>query len=350
MKKLFTFLTVLMVIAMMGCQNNTKPTAESDQMGPGDESETLAAYDMVILEDGKLVFYHQPSTNCLTFTAETDSVVNAVYASNDILYYSVSVNGDMILKSLKLDEKDPKPVKLADWGVKVDDCHGAFPPHAENLGINKDETAIAMFHESYMFTRYAKLSVYDIQTGEVTVQTLMEYDPETDIIDEAYDASFDFRTSPWPDDALFETDNRGSLYYLGGEGKVCLSDKLDYVAMFNSEPGYLDDDEIYTEPIAFNPDMTQLLFQSYVLWSEYGIGSYCVADLDGSKQLDLKADIFSKFPSWLRDGSLVFIRIEDGMFDIPMPEDFHTMIMYSDGTIQELSKSANYAVKPFNFD
>ena len=343
MKNKTFLIAVALLFLAVGCDNTPKP--ESDPTSNPAKSALLSDYDMVLMEAGQLVFYDNASGERLTFAAETDSVVNAVYASNNILFYSVGIEGNMVLKSLNLNETDPKPVKLADWNVKVEECHGIYP-YVENLIMNEDETAVGLFNESVRFIAYSKLARYDIKTGEVKNEVMVEFNEETG--EETYHA-IDFAAKlPQPiKSEQFESDGHGMLYYLdGSNGKTCLSDSLDYLYMFDAVPEDLVDEEIISEPVSFNPAKTKLLFISLVPWGDFGTGSYCVADLDGSHQKDLETDAFFKYPEWLKDGSLVYFHLAEGLFDIPLPEDYHTMIMTPDGNIKELSKSPNFTVKP----
>ena len=343
--KTLLFAAALLIFAV-SCNNNPKPGSNTTPQTA--KPATLADYDMVLMENGQLVFYHHATGERMPFTTETDSVVNAVYDSQNNLYYSVSRDQNLSLKCLKLDEADPKPVELADWMLNIEDCMGFASFPIDNLLINnaEDEVAIQsnMVYVNYSFGDY---TIYNTKTQAVDKVTHIFFDPETGDM-AFYDIDFDAKTTPGVDADLFEDDEHGSLYYLGGSnGRVCLSDKLNYPSMFDVSPEELINEDIYSEPLSLNPQGTMVLFVSSLPWGDYGLGSYNAATLDGSKQYALDADNFCKMPTWLKDGSLVFIRVEDGLFDIPTPTDLHLMILSPEGTIKELSPSPNYAVKPF---
>lgn len=334
------------MMGVISCNQNPKP--ENTPTPQAAKPVTLADYDMVLMEEGQLVFYHHACDERKPFTAETDSVVNAVYDSHNNLYYSVSRNQQLFLKSLKLDDPDPQPVELADWMLKLEDCLGFASFPVDNLLLNNAENVVAiqsnMVYVSYSF---GDLTMYDTETQAVTKATKISFDPETGDM-QFFDIDFDAKTTPGVDADLFEDDEHGSLYYLGGpNGRVCLSDNLNYPTMFNVSPEELIDEDIYSEPMSLNPQGNQVLFLSSLPWGDYGLGSYNVATLDGSKQYALKSDSFCGMPTWLKDGSIVFVRLEDGMFDIPTPQDLHLMIMNPEGGVRELSPSPNYAVKPY---
>lgn len=343
--KTLLFAAALLLFAV-GCNNNPKP--ENNPTPQAAKPATLADYDMVLMEHGQLVFYHHATEERMPFAAETDSVVNAVYDSHNNLYYSVCRDYQLSLKGLKLDDPDPKPVELADWMLRIEDCMGFASFPIENLLINKAEDEVAiqsgMVYANYSYGDY---TMYNTRTHAVTKATKLSFDPETGDM-EFFDIDFDTKTPEGVDADLFEDDVHGSLYYLGGtNGRVCLSDKLNYPSMFDVSPEELIDEDIYSEPLSMNPQGTMVLFVSSLPWGDYGLGSYNAATLDGSKQYALDADSFCPMPTWLKDGSLVFIRVEDGLFDIPAPTDLHLMILSPEGSIKELSPSPNYAVKPF---
>lgn len=348
MKASVILIATALMIGAVSC-NNTKP--ENNQPAEGTriaKPASLADYDLVLMENGQLVFYHQASGERMPFTAETDSVVNAVYDSHNNLYYSVSRNQQLSLKGLKLDDPDPKPVELADWMLQVEDCLGFASFPVDNLLLNKDENMVGIQSNMvYVNYSFGDLTMYDVNTHAVNKATRISFDPETGDM-QFFDIDFDAQTRAGVDADLFEDDEHGSLYYLGGRGgRVCVSDKLNYPTMFDVTPEELIDEDIYSEPISLNPQGTKVLFLSSLPWGDYGIGSFNVANLDGSDQWALDADNFGGIPTWLKDGSLVFVRVEDGMFDIPTPQDLHLMIMSPEGAIKELSPSPNYAVKPF---
>ena len=343
--RLFIIAATLLLFAV-GCNNNPKP--ENPPKPQAAKPVTLADYDMVLMEHGQMVFYHHATGERLPFEAETDSVVNAVYDSHNNLYYSVSRDQRLFLKSLKLDEPDPQPVELADWNLNLEDCLGYASFPMENLLLNKAEDVVAIQSNMvYVTNSFGDLTTYDTNTQAINKVTKIYFDPETGDM-QFYDIDFDAKTTPGVDAELFEDDEHGSLYYLGGpNGRVCLSDKLNYPTIFDVSPEELIDEDIYSEPLSLNPQGTKLLFCSSLPWGDFGLGSYSVANLDGSGQCSLDSDIFFAMPTWLKDGSLVFINLKDGIFDIPLPQDLHLMIMNPEGGIKELSPSPNYAVKPF---
>lgn len=353
MKKITIVFSLALLIGAVSC-NNTKQQGNGSSTNPETNAvelvkpSSLADYDMVIMEDGNLVFYSDAANLKTPYTAETDSVVNAVYDSNNTLYYSVCVDGNLFLRSLKLDDTDPKPVELADWNLTRDECMGLAILPMDNLVLNEDETKVGIYSESVMFITFSKLSQYDTKTGEVTKITLVDFDPETGALENYYGSpDFVVKTQEGVNTQLFEDDEHGSLYYLGDKnGRVCISDRLNYPTLFDVEPDELVDEYIINEPISISPAQPKVLFSSSLPWGDYGIGSYCVANLDGSQQYDLNSDIFYPKPQWLKDGSLVYYHDNGGDF-LDDNYQLELRLMSADGKTRRLSNSANYTVKPY---
>ena len=245
MKTRFFFIAATLLLFAVACNNNPKP--ENTSTPQIAKPVTLADYDMVLMEQGQLVFYHNATGERLPFETETDSVVNAVYDSHNNLYYSVSRDQQLFLKSLKLDDPDPKPVELADWNLKLEDCLGYVSFPMENLLVNEAEDVVAIQSNMvYVTNSFGDLTMYDTHTHAVNKVTKIYFDFETGDM-QFYDIDFDTKTRPGVDAELFEDDEHGSLYYLGGsKGRVCLSDNLNYPTIFDVSPEELINEDIYS--------------------------------------------------------------------------------------------------------
>ena len=339
MKKTIFFIAAL-ALMMMSCDQQQTPTTTAQPV-------TLSNYDMVIMEDGQLVFYNNASGERLPFTAETDSVVNAVYDSHNTLYYSVSRNKALSLKCLKLDEPDAKPVELADWNLTLDDCMSFIYPLG-NLLLNEDESEVAIQSNPIaIFKTFGDKVVYNTKTKTVTKETEMSFDEETGGV-ESNEIAFVAKSMPEVNDSLFEDGEKGTLYYLGGsDDRVCLTDKLDFLAMFAKTQKELDDEAVISLPKSLNPQGTKVMFCTIIPDGIFTHGPYNVANLDGSNQCTLKTDIEFGMPTWLKDGSLVFVRFDGDPGDDYALEKLHLSVMNPEGAIKDLSASMNYTVKPF---
>lgn len=326
MKKTLFLLSMALFLGFVGCDRNKIDYGQ---------------YDLAVLENGRICFYKAETGDTLRYAAETDSVVSAVFANGD-LYYTVAVDGKMSLKCLRLAEADPKPIQLADLNLSLQDVivNEAFP--VDNMFANADESAVVVQSGMvYMFNEYSDVTIYDIATGQLRKEKVLSFDPETGVSE---DIEIDLETKPVPVlGSMFEDDTHGSLYYNGGNEKVCISDKIDYAETFGVEPKELDGEEYYSEPLTMSPDGQKVLFQTVLPWGDFGMGAYCVANLDGKYQVNLHSDIFYKTPEWLKDGSLVYIQ------DVKNSQNDDTatvlMLMLPDGTTKKISDSPNYAVK-----
>ncbi len=339
MKKTFFLLMIVAALGMMSCYNTPKP--DNEPTPQPQKPALLSDYDMVIIEAGQMVFYHSASGECLRFTAETDTVYNAIYDSHNTLYYSVKRNRALSLASLKLDEQNPQPKKLADWKLTLDDDPG-------DLVLNQEENKVAIrCHAIPLYNTYGSFMVYDTQTHDVVLETEMTFDEETGEV-EYDDIEFVEKTMPEVDENLFENDSQGTLYYIGGSnGKVCLSNQLNYPAIFNKTQEELNDEAVVAKATSLNPQGTKVLFYSVIPDGIFTHGPYNVVNLDGSNLCTLRTDISFGEPSWLKDGSLVFVLFEGGPDDDYLVEKMHLAIMTPEGTIKDLNPSTNYSVKPF---
>lgn len=329
MKKTLFFFSLVLFMVLVGCDRT---------------STDFRKFDMAILENGRICFYKAETADTLIYMAETDSVVSAVYASGD-LYYTVSVDGKMFLKCLKLAEADPKPVQLAELNLTLEDVVGYETFPVNNMYANADESAVVV--ESgmvYMFNSYSDVTIYDIASAQMRKEKVFSFDIETGMSE---DFEIDLETKPVPMlGNMFDDDMHGSLYYTGGSEKVCISDKIDYAETFGVEPEELEGEEYYSEPLTMSPDGQKVLFQTILPWGDFGMGSYCVASLDGKLQVNLHSDIFYKTPEWLKDGSLVFIQdVKNTQNEGPTATAL--MLMSPDGTTRKISDSPNYAVKSY---
>ena len=339
MKRSIFFIAAL-ALMMLSCDQQKTPDTPT-------QSKLLSNYDMVILEAGQLVFYNNASGERLPFTAETDSVVNAVYDSHNTLYYSESRNKALSLKCLKLAEQDPKPIELADWNLTLDDCVTFIYPLG-NMLLNGDESEVAIQSNPIaLYKIFGDMVVYNTKTKTVIKETETSFDEETGDM-EYNEIEFVAKSMPEVEEGLFEAGEKGSLYYVGGsDGRVCLTDKLDFPAMFAKTPEELEDEAVVTVPKSLNPQGTKLMFCTIIPDGIFTHGPYNVANLDGSNQCTLKTDIEFGMPTWLKDGSLVFVRFDGGPDDDYALKKLHLSIMNPDGAIKDLSASMNYAVKPF---
>lgn len=336
MKKSFILIPALALLFLASCDSNN--------------GQPLTDYDMVYLQGGKMVFYKdQPQENRI-YKTERDSVVNAIYSLDSTLYYTVSHNGDLILKSLDLKDPKAKPVKVINWDLKTIDCDNYMDGNLGDLCFNKAQNQLAMRSVmAYSYHLYCNINVYDLKNKTMNKAALYQYMPDTD---ELYitDEKIDFR--PYKEYNVantFETSIFGDLYYKVDSTKISLTNQLDYRKMMPLEP---EESTEYVDinVISMNPDRSKVLFTAMMPWDDYNYSCYCVSTLDGKTQISLDSEMTKREPRWLKDGSLVFVsqqRDNEGhkVVDKNNKPVYDLKVMASDGTIKVLGNACDFVLR-----
>lgn len=307
MKKNIYFLLMMLAMAVVSCDITIKPdpnvvtvngdsvevvvnvkvNGNTDTVMPEQKPIDIAQCDMAMLDKGKLYFYNSSLNAMAPYEAETDSVVNSIFVGEK-LYYCVPENGMIVLKSIQLDDPDPQPVKVADWGLKYEKCvtetYGTVSP----LYYYADHNMLGIWHEfswdSYALTQQ---KLYNIASGKMT-DDWVKYgsDPEEDVFYEQ----------------LETTD--GQYWYKNGD-KVCLTDKIDF-NQYVSDPDYASEREY--SYISLSPDNTKVLYMAILEWGDLPHGILAVSSIDGKTQIPLEdTDCTGYIANWLKDGSLVYV-------------------------------------------
>ena len=329
MKKAFFFLFAATVFGLTGCHNGDKNT------------NTFANCDIAMLDKGKIVFYDAQSKKCHPYTAENDSVVNAVYADENTLYYTVSSMGNLQLKRLDLQQKDPKPVFCTNWNLTLDDCLDEVRGQTSTLLLSDDGRYIGISTDfAWDVYGLTGIMLYEPETGN-----LFEYDYEDEKT-----ANLDF----YKDKIGYRSFDtaEGELYFYNTAGENCLTDQIDFSSYFNADPEDLEDMDYYA--ISFAPVGDWVLFSASVPWGDFGIGPYCISTWDGEQQMILEGtDIWDREPEWLEDGSLVFISTEQMPETSPEYENYPDglkpciRLMTPNGTHRIISYATDFVAKPF---
>ena len=121
MKKLILILAVL-VVAFASCErkNIHQPKDNSTENTARENSSFWKTLDLCYVENGKLFFYSIKDDDAAQFVNETDSILDALYSEKDgMLYYNVVKDDYLVLKCLDLNDTDPMPEQLVEWGVPV---------------------------------------------------------------------------------------------------------------------------------------------------------------------------------------------------------------------------------------
>ena len=342
MKKQILLLCSLVVL-LAGCgqkqanpsQNNAAPQtteASTDVTAPAEQ------YDLFYVEEGAIWFYDLDTHYSDRYNNETDSVVRAVLSKDNVLYYSVAKDGDLLLRSLDLKVANPMPETLADWDVPVEgrtelDGFG-------NMYLNYEETQVALERDVRWFAGlYFNLAVYDLAAKTVTVHQLyrevFDGDEFMNFEDLPDNIGFDRwgpanASSNSTGDPLENVDNE--IYYVGNGQRVCLTDRIDMDEVF----GFGLSKEEFDVDASMDPTGKRVLIGYNVGMGDGTLGSYFVSSIDGQQQMELTgSDYETSNPTWLPDGTLLYIGYNDGPA---------LCLLEPDGHLRTIAQSEIFAV------
>lgn len=312
MKKTRLLLSLVLTLGLMDCfcqpkvdqglQTNSEVTETRTVNGP-------KMYNMVIWDQGKMSFYNYETETLVPFEGEKDSVVTAVFVDN-VVYYTVSINGKLYLKKVDLDAAPTVPVMVADWGMTLDEC--TEDGEIAQLRAFRTQRCINMGSKYYSieegtFLEDSPASEEEEYQDFLNSFMLLNYDYANRCVDE--------------DGAYFYSENEDD------ELRVCLTDRMDF-SSFVIEDEY----DAYFEFLYVDPTYQYATFLAHFFGDEWEFAPLCMASFDGKIQLLLK-DAESE-GNWLTNGSLVYVG--DGP---------SLKIVTPDGRVKVLSKATNYAVK-----
>lgn len=294
MKKTLFFLFAIMALGFMGCDINPKPAAN----GKSD-------VDMVIIHQGQMQFYNHATQKLTPFEAETDSVVNIAFDNNNHLYYTAAHQQTLALKVINLSEANPQPALCANWQLTLDQITDLmFGTGASIIFMDDSMENLYMMKSSFDDDNPIGVEVFNIASGSTKGLTFEEYQP--------------VNSPSYAKDHFYN--EQGKLYYVTPEGKVCLTDKIDFTSVF--EEGDLVD--LFFYPNDISADGKQILYEADIEIGE-GWGYYCVASSDGQQQKILDgSDSWTLAPKWLADGSLVYVGEEPRPESDPAYSDWNT--------------------------
>ena len=308
MKRLFYCLLIMLAMGLVSCDIIIKPDPNSintnvdsvivnvkvvgDSLAIKAEVEPIdiSQCDMVMLDKGKLFFYNSSLNAKVPFEAETDSVVNCVFTPDNHLYYCVPVEGRMMLRSVDLNETEPQPTQVADWGVDYEKCVTETYETVSPLTYYPLRNMLGLWHEfswdSYSLTQQ---KLYNLATGKVTDWKWENMGTDVEEDELIY---------------LLETED-GQYWFKDGIARVCLTDKIDFNS-YVSDPDYASEREYSF--ISMSPDKSKVLYMAILEWGDLPHGILAVSSLDGEVQLPLEdTDCTGYIADWLKDGSLVYV-------------------------------------------
>lgn len=271
----------------------------------------LTQCDMAMLDNGKLSFYNSTTAVMTPFEAEKDSVVNCVFTGDNKVYYCVACKPKILLRCVDLEQANPQPQELADWGVPYEKCvtetYGTVSP----LEYYRGKNTLGLNHnfswDGYWFT---DKKLYNIETGEITDWTWKweeEYQRMQNRNDEEQTEENYHYISTANELQEYLTRSEGQYYLTDGNGDdiACLTDQIDF-SKYVSDPEYASDVDF--EYVSSSPDNLKVLYMAILEWGDFAHGILAVSSTDGKLQIPLEDTDCTGFTAeWLDDGSLVYV-------------------------------------------
>lgn len=339
MKKHTYLLLITLAVIFAGCGQNNKPTGNNtDSPETTVEATPAAQFDLYYVEGGQLYFYDLETDAATHYANETDSIVRTALSKNNVLYYSVAKNGNLLLRSLDLNATNPLPEQLADWDV-TEEGRTEMDGFAQ-MYLNYEETQVALERDVRWFAGLVyNLAVYDIDSKTVTVHKLYEEVMEDDEFVDFRDLPDNSGFNRWgPSDAPYgTTDDRlenvaNDIYYVGGGLRTCLTDQISMDDYANIGIGKED----FDVEASMDPTGKKALIGYNIGLGDGVIGYYYVSSIDGQQQVELLgSDFDTSDPTWLPDGSLVYLGYDDGS---------GIYLLNNDGVIRKIADAEIYDV------
>ena len=303
MKKSTCLLAMLVIFA--ACTNGNKNDANTKQQrGYTTTANAYLKAPVVYLIDGELYFHDFEGNTKTKFAEESEPILNFVFDDEgETLYYNVERNNTLWLKSANIGKSEIKPEWVINWHLSNNE---AFSNKAMSpLYYNEGKVIIQHGFDSPS-QHYDKMSVYSISDNNIN-HTELDYK----LIASSFGA---FTTEQ--NEKYFETIDENA-YYIYDNAKVCLTDKMVFYTEDekNEAHSYASEDSYYYG-FTFSPDSTKVLFVAQILEQKWRYGPYCIANIDGSKQMVLEqSDCFIEaLPVWLKNNSVVFIDHEGSIY------------------------------------
>ena len=303
MKKSTCLLAMLVIFA--ACTNGNKNDANTKQQrGYTTTANAYLKAPVVYLIDGELYFHDFEGNTKTKFAEESEPILNFVFDDEgETLYYSVERNNTLWLKSANIGKSEIKPEWVINWHLSNNE---AFSNKAMSpLYYNEGKVIIQHGFDSPS-QHYDKMSMYTVSDNTINHSEL-----DYKLIASSFGA---FTTEQNVE--YFETIDENA-YYIYDNAKVCLTDKMVFYTEDekNEAHSYASEDSYYYG-FTFSPDSTKVLFVAQILEQKWRYGPYCIANIDGSKQMVLEqSDCFIEaLPVWLKNNSVVFIDHEGSIY------------------------------------
>jgi hypothetical protein len=303
MRKTTCFLVSLVIFA--ACTNGNKNDANTKQQrGYTTTANAYLKAPVVYLIDGELYFHDFEGNTKTKFAEESEPILNFVFDDEgETLYYNVERNNTLWLKSANIGKSEIKPEWVINWHLSNNE---AFSNKAMSpLYYNEGKVIIQHGFDSPS-QHYDKMSMYTVSDNTINHSEL-----DYKLIASSFGA---FTTEQNVE--YFETIDENA-YYIYDNAKVCLTDKMVFYTEDekNEAHSYASEDSYYYG-FTFSPDSTKVHFVAQILEQKWRYGPYCIANIDGSKQMVLEqSDCFIEaLPVWLKNNSVVFIDHEGSIY------------------------------------
>ena len=293
--------------------------------------------DLVVVDHGNMSFYDVEAQKLIPYEKETDSVLNLLFDDNSHLYYTVTKGDNLLLKMVDMNQSSPTPKECAYWNMGLMNALDEMTGEVSSIFWDKSGENIIIYKTDYEDYTLSAL-LYNVGTGKVSAKN---YDEAFDLRGFGYEKDFD-------PSHFYIKDKQ--FYYVKPEGEVCLTDKIDFRQVFEDEA---EMEDLYFNPEALSPNGQTLVYSATIFWGE-GWGYYGLANTDGSSQWLLKdSDIWDFTPSWLADGSLVYVgKTARPKTDPEYDEEWNNTqpcinLIGPDKSTKTLSLGKTFAVRPF---
>lgn len=310
MKKSFYLIALALAMLMSSCdfilKGNDDPaqntsndsivekqqTEIKEEVDTEPEEVNLKDCDLAFLENGKLTFYDSKNQSAEEYPYEEDSVVNGVFVK-DKYYYCVAVDNHILLRCIDLEEIDPEPDQVADWGLEYEKCVTETYGTCSPLYYYPERDMLGLMHE-FNWDVYAltQQKLFDLKTGKISDWKWEQWERDS------YD---DSESSSNVDEIKEHLNEMNDNYWYD---KTCLSDQIDFEKY--ADPEYHSSTEFNF--VSLSPDNKKVLYMAILEWGDLPHGVLCISSLDGKFQKPLADTDCAEFIAhWLDDGTLVYV-------------------------------------------